>query len=114
MMQDQVVARAVLMAGELDGQKMELLRVLCAAAISGLTMRLKDGLTAEDCREEFITAASLHAMAAMSSFEETVQEFKAGDLTVKQNRDGYSTGLEQQAEKLMKPYLRDCFVFSGV
>ena len=110
---DQVFARAVMLAGEPDGHQQELLRVLCASCITTLEARLKDGLTAEDCGESFLTAASLLALAAMGSFGTEVQEFKAGDLTVKTGNGGAS-GLERQAQALMAPYLKDRFLFAGV
>ena len=117
MMTDQVYARALLMAGDLDGRQQDLLRVLCAANGSALEARLRDSLTLEDCREEFITAAGLYALADLGGFEE-VSEFKAGDLTVKtgerQDRDQSAAALRQCAETLMMPYLKDRFSFLGV
>ena len=116
MMTEQVYARALLMAGDLDEHRQELLRVLCAANTSSMEARLRDGLAAEDCREEFVTAASLCALADMGGFEE-VAEFKAGDLTVKTGQqDGQQSGLplRRQAEALMTPYLKDRFWFVGV
>ena len=116
MMTEQVYARALLMAGDLDEHRQELLRVLCAANTSSMEARLRDGLAAEDCREEFVTAASLCALADMGGFEE-VAEFKAGDLTVKTGQqDGQQSGLSlrRQAEMLMAPWLKDRFSFMGV
>ena len=116
MMREQVYARALLMAGDLDGHRQELLGVLCAANAAALEARLRSGLTPEDCREEFITAAGLSALADMDGFEE-VAEFKAGDLTVKtgqQDGEQRAESLRHQAESLMAPYLKDRFVFVGV
>ena len=53
MMTEQVYARAVLMAGDLDEHRQELLRVLCAANASAMEVRLRDDLTAEDCLPAF-------------------------------------------------------------
>ena len=119
MMKELVFTRAVLLAGELDGQQRALLKALCSAAASSLASRLREGITAEDCREEFILAASLYALADLRSAAENglVEEFKAGDLTVKQgavSSDTASRSLQRQAEGLMKPYLQDCFSFLGV
>nr|MBQ8244526.1 hypothetical protein [Oscillospiraceae bacterium] len=117
---EQVFARAVQMTDEAEERQLDLLRVLCSAAASSLASRLKDGLTPEDCREDFILAASLYALADLGAVAETVQveEFKAGDLTVKQgssqNRDAVSRCLQKQAELLMIPYLKDRFTFVGV
>ena len=116
---EQVYAQALLLAGDLDGRQSQLLQVLCRAAASSLGSRLREGITAEDCRADFITAASLYALAALEDAEETaqVEEFRAGDLTVRQNRsgrDGASACLRQQADRMILPYLKDCFSFLGV
>ena len=116
MMTEQVYARALLMSGDLDAHQQELLRVLCAANASAMEIRMRDALTPEDCREEFVTAAALCALADMGGFDE-VAEFKAGDLTVKtgwQNGEQSAESLRRQAEALMAPYLKDRFWFVGV
>jgi len=119
MMTGQVYAQAVLLAGELDGRSQALLKVLCGAAVTSLAGRLREGITPEDCREPFLAAASLYALSALGSVADSVQveEFKAGDLTVKQgtaSKDAASRCLERQAEGLIRPYLRDGFCFRGV
>ena len=58
---EQVFAQAALLAGELDGRQTNLLRLLCGASASSLTARLREGLTPEDCKADFIAAASLLA-----------------------------------------------------
>ena len=110
---EQVFAQAALLAGELDGRQTNLLRLLCGASASSLTARLREGLTPEDCKADFIAAASLLALAQLNG----VEEFKAGDLTVKQgskNRDAASQCLQRQAELMIAPYLKDGFSFRGV
>ncbi len=116
---EQVFAQAALLAGELDERQTDLLSLLCAAATSSLTSRLRDGLTPNDCRADFVAAASLFALAAMNGVDDGVNiaEFKAGDLTVKQNhgsRDAASRCLQHQAELMIMPYLKDNFSFVGV
>ena len=115
MMTDQVFARAMLMAGELDSRQQELLRILCEASFSSLEARLREGLAPEDCREPFITAAGFQALAALGGFGEA-SEFRAGDLTVKlKDRQGdMARELRYQADALMGPYLKDTFLFAGV
>ena len=112
-MTEQVFARALILAGELEEQQQEKLRILCGAYIAVLEAQLKDGLTAENCGENFLTAASFLALEAMGGIGTNVQEFKAGDLTVKtgsaENRD-----LKRRAEALMAPYLKGRFLFTGV
>ncbi len=118
MMKEQVFSQAVLLAGELDGTRLALLKVLCGAAASSLELRLREGLTPVDCGGDFVAAASLLALASLnSSQEERVEEFKAGDLSVKQGQSqggAVSKALEQQAMQLMTPYLKDRFAFLGV
>lgn len=119
MMQEQVFAQAMLLTGELETKEQELLRLLCGAAVSSLELRLKEGLNPEDCGQDFVAAASLYAVAALGDVrEETVlEEFKAGDLTVRsrgKETDAASRALYRQAELLAKPYLADSFSFMGV
>ena len=116
---EQVFAQAVLLTGELEERQRDLLSLLCIAATSSLTSRLREGLTPEDRRADFVAAASLFALAAMNDADEklSVEEFKAGDLTVKQgssSRDAASRCLYHQAELMIMPYLKDRFSFTGV
>ena len=115
----QVYAQALLLAGQLDDRQSQLLQVLCTAAASSLESRLRDGITPEDCKADFIAAASLYALASLGDVEDTVQveEFKAGDLSVRQSserRDAASNCLQRQAEMIILPYLKDRFSFVGV
>ena len=119
MLENLVFAQAALLAGELDGHHQALLRVLCQGAVAVLGSRLREGLTPEDCKADFVAAASLYALSSLNSAEDTgkVEEFKAGDLTVKQgaqNRDAASRCLQHQAQLMIAPYLRDGFTFRGV
>ena len=115
MMTDQVYARALVMTGELDERQSNLLRVLCGACTASLAARLKTGLTPENCKKEFITAASLYALAALDNSGNEIMEFKAGDLTVKQNAaESVKKELVRQADLLIGPYLMDRFLFTGV
>ena len=119
MMKDLVFTQALLLTGELEEQQRQLLQVLCQAAVSSLEQRLKDGITPQDCSQDFIAAASLYAVAALGSAREgaVVEEFKAGDLTVRQStgqQKDPSQALEKQADMLMKLYLADSFAFVGV
>ena len=115
----QVYAQALLLAGQLDERQSQLLQVLCTAAASSLESRLRDGIIPEDCKADFIAAASLYALASLGDVADTVQveEFKAGDLSVRQSserRDAASNCLQRQAEMIILPYLKDRFSFVGV
>lgn len=116
---EQVYAQALLLAGDLEERQSQLLQILCTAATASLKVRLRDGITPEDCKADFVAAASLYALASLGDVEETVQveEFKAGDLTVRQNRerrDAASNCLQRQADMMILPYLKDRFSFMGV
>ena len=119
MLTEATFAQAALLAGQLDERQSQLLQVLCMAAASSLEARLRDGITPEDCKADFIAAASLYALASLGDVEETVQveEFQAGDLTLRQSsdrRDAASNCLQRQADMMILPYLKDRFSFLGV
>jgi len=118
-LEEQVFARASRMAGALTERKTELLRTVCAAVCGALAARLRQGVEPEDCADAFVTAASLYALAALEGVREgaAVEEFRAGDLTVRTGSGGSSGAgecLRGQAGALMRPYLQDCFSFTGV
>ena len=113
----QITAQAKLLAGELNAQQAALLEVLCGVAATALGARMKKTVAPEDCAEVFVTAASLHAVAELweSDGAASVEEFRAGDLTVKKgSRASASNTLRHQAELAMAPYLEDGFCFAGV
>ena len=117
MMTDLVFSQAVLLAGPLDEKQTELMKLLCQGAVSALTARLREGLTPEDCRADFVAAASLYALAALNEAAggEDLKEFRAGDLTVKRSgMDTSSRCLHRQAELIIQPFLKDSFAFLGV
>ena len=118
-LKEQVFAQALLLAGEVTEQQTLLLEALCGAVTVTLERRLRDGLTPEDCKADFIAAASLYALASLGDAEDTdqVEEFRAGDLTVRQSREGRdaaSNCLQPQADMMILPYLKDRFSFLGV
>ena len=115
----QVYAQALLLAGDLEEKQSKLLEVLCTAAARSLTARLRDGITPEDCKADFIAAASLYALAALGEADDQsrMEEFRAGDLTVRQSgehRDAAARCLQRQADMMILPYLKDRFSFLGV
>ena len=117
MLTEQVYHQAALLAGQLEEQQTQMLRLLCQVSASGLEKQLRDGLTAEDCRADFVAAASLYALAALDQTgrEDVLEEFRAGDLTVKRkNMDTSSRCLQRQADLIIQPFLKDRFTFLGV
>ena len=116
---EQIRAQAMLLAGNLTDQQNQILSALCYGAASTLEKRLRDGLTAEDCKADFIAAASLLALAAMNSVsgEESAEQITVGDFAVrtsKSKNDAASNCLRAQAELMIAPYLKDRFSFLGV
>ena len=116
---EQVRAQALLLAGELTQQQMQVLDVLCQGAASSLEQRLRDGLRPEDCKADFIAAASLLALASMNAVagEESAEQISVGDFSVrtsKNKNDAASNCLRAQAELMIAPYLKDRFTFLGV
>ena len=117
MLKEQVFAQAAMLAGELDGRETNLLHVLCGATTASLTARLKTGLRPEDCKADFVAAASLYALAALESALDGGwgEEVRAGDLTVKRSGGSAASNcLFNQAELVIAPYLEDRFAFLGV
>ena len=118
MLTQQVYAQAALLAGQLEGSQADMLRALCAAATVSLTARLREGLQPEDCKADFIAAASLFALAALNSVKDgtALEQITAGDLTIRKSStaDPASNVLRHQAELMIAPYLKDRFCFRGV
>ena len=116
-LKEQVFAQAALLAGQLEGNRLEMLDVLCTASVASLTARLRPGLTPEDCKADFVAAASLYALAALNEVGDTdrLEEISAGDLTLrKSSADAAANCLRNQAEIMIVPYLKDRFSFRGV
>ena len=116
-LREQVFAQAALLAGQLEQSQAELLRALCTAATASLTARLKEGLRPEDCKADFIAAASLYALASLNDVKDTgnLEQISAGDLTIRKgSADAASNCLRNQADLMIAPYLKDRFSFLGV
>lgn len=113
---EQVFAQAQVLAGELEEKEQKLLEVLCQGATSALTARLRDGLSPEDCKADFLASASLFALASLSGAGgDGLEQLTVGDLTLRRkNADAASNCLRNQAELIIAPYLKDNFTFMGV
>lgn len=115
---EQVYAQAALLAGQLEGNQPDILRALCTAATASLTARLREGLQPEDCKADFVAAASLFALAALNSVRDgtALEQITAGDLTIRKSStaDPASKVLRNQAQLMIAPYLQDRFSFRGV
>lgn len=117
MMTNQVFAQALLLAGPVDPEQEQILHQLCAAVTASLQHRLREGIRPEDCKADFIAAASLYALAMLSGVDDRhgIMELKAADLTLKRKSgDAAVNCLQTQADLIISPYLRDRFAFMGV
>ena len=113
---EQVFNQARFMAQEMTQDQQDLLNVVCKAAVASLESRLRDNLSPEDCLSEFVTAAGMYALAAMTDIGDWtgLEQLSAGDLTLRRGENGAANYLRTQAELLMAPYLKIGFLFRGV
>lgn len=114
---DQIYTQALLLSRDVEEEDQELLKVLCRAAEVSLQQKLRSGLTSDDCKADFIAAASMYALASMSEMGNLrdMDQVSVGDITVrKSSKDAAVCCLRYQAELLMMPYIQDRFVFVGV
>lgn len=109
---DQILNQTELLVGQLEDTDRERLRLLCRMVEGTLSRQLREDVTVEDCREDFVTAASILAVSQWSPGED-VAEFRAGDLTVKKGQR-FPEHLKTQAFALLRPYLKSAFAFLGV
>ena len=111
---EQVYAQSLLLSGDLEQRQEEMLKLLCGGAVSSLTARLREGLNPEDCLADFVAAASLYALAALSG-QTDMERIVAGDVTLQRSSsDAAANCLRYQAEVIIAPYLKDRFCFKGV
>lgn len=116
-LEEQVFAQALILAGTVEQRQYALLRLFCRSAASSIAARLRKGLTPEDCKADFLAAASLLALAALSDAgnEADMEQIDIGELTLRpRGRDAASRCLRNQAELMIAPYLQDKFSFLGV
>ncbi len=114
---EQIYAQALVLIRDLQDGDRPLLELLCRSAEISLKAKLRDGITAEDCKADFIAAASLYALSAMSEVEggKLPEQITAGDLTLRRSgSDAAACCLRYQAELVMLPYVKDRFAFVGV
>ncbi|WP_295743518.1 hypothetical protein [uncultured Oscillibacter sp.] len=112
------LARIVSGAGEAEAA---LLSPLCQAARQRWEVRLRPGLTPEDCGAAFSCAAAFTAAADLAAGRSggSVSAFTAGDISVKgrgaAEAAALAQGLRRTAEELMAPYAEaEDFCFKGV
>ena len=116
-LEEQVFAQAQVMAGSLDAQQVHLLETFCRSAAGSLAARLRRGLTPEDCKADFLAAASLHALAALAEVRDgqDPSEIRVGEVTVQKSTGNVAAQcLYNQAEWILAPYTKDRFSFRGI
>ena len=114
---EQIAAQAKVLLRDLEEKDYAMLELLSRAAEISLKTKLREEIRVEDCIADFVAAASLFVVAAMSELDEVSQmeQITAGDLTMRR-KSGNAAGccLRYQAELMMMPYMRDPFAFVGV
>lgn len=114
---EQIFAQALMMAGALDENRETLLMMLCRGANNSLASRLREELQMEECRADLVAAGSLYALAALAEIDAAgdIESFTAGDVTVKKGSGSAAANcLRDQADLMIRPYIRDGFAFRGV
>ena len=114
---EQIYAQALVLTQDSTDRNLPLLEIFCRSAENALRQKLRDGITPEDCKADFIAAASLLALAALSETDEMEQmeQIVAGDITLRRSStDSAACCLRYQAEVVMAPSLKDKFAFMGV
>ena len=113
----QVYAQARLMIPDLLAENEALLETVCRAAVVSLENRLRNNLVAEDCQADFVMAAGMYAVAAMSEISDMgqLEQITAGDLTLRKTDSSVAANcLRAQADMLMAPYVKTKIAFMGV
>jgi hypothetical protein len=114
---EQICAQTLLLTRDLQDGDEKMLQILCRCAEVSLKAKLRPGISPEDCKADFVAAASLYALAAMAEMDDLnqMEQITAGDLTLRRgSKDAASCCLRYQAELLMMPYVKDAFAFMGV
>ncbi len=114
---EQIYAQAVLLTQDAESENLPMLEILCRSAEVSLKQNLRDGITPEDCKADFVAAASLYALAALSEMDELAQlsEIQVKDLTMRRGSTNTAACcLRFQAERMIQPYLKERFQFMGV
>ena len=114
---ERIVAQAKILIRDLEEGGLPMLELLCRSAEVHLKAKLREGICAEDCMADFVAAAALFAVAAMTELDEITQMemITVGDLTLRRkSTDAAACCLRYQAELLIGPYMADTFAFVGV
>ena len=108
---------AAALAGELAQEQQEVLYSLCKAAASELRLRLRSGVSPEDCYEAFVCAAAYLALSRFyTAAEGDISAFEAGAIKIsKVDAAQTAQRLARTAEQLLSAYVTSPdFVFRRV
>ena len=114
---EQICAQTLLLTRDLEDGDEAMLQILCRCAEVSLKAKLRPGISPEDCKADFVAAASLYALAAMAEMDDLnqMEQITAGDLTIRKGSKAAAANcLRTQAELMMAPYMKDGFIFRGV
>ncbi len=114
---EQVYAQTLMLSGSVESDQEKLLGLFCRSAVVGMEQRLRDGITPEDCKADFIAAGALYALAALAETDvaSNVERLQFADVTlVPGGTSAASRCLRRQADMIISPYCKDGFVFRGV
>lgn len=98
---------AAALAGTLCPEQQDVLYSLCKAAAAELQLRLRKGVTPEDCYEAFVCAAAYLALSRFpSAAGEDVSAFEAGAIKItKADAAQRAQRLAAAAEQLLSAYV---------
>lgn len=117
MLTDQIYAQALVLIRDLEDRDRPILEVLCRCAEVALRKKIRSDVNPEDIKADFVAAASLYAVSAMTEIDNGLkpEQVVAGDLTLRHSgSDAAACCLRYQAEAMMSPYMVDNFMFAGV
>ncbi len=113
----QIYAQALVLIRDLEDKDRPILEVLCRCSEVTLLKKMRPGVSIGDCKADFVAAAALYAVSAMTEIDGGLkpEQIVAGDLTLRHSgSDAAACCLRYQAEMMMSPYMMDDFMFVGV
>ena len=104
---DQEILALAMVLGNVSENDRQRLEVLCRNARRELEGQLRGGVTAQDCGDTLVLAASWLALADLRTGDAAsgVTAFSAGDLSIRTGESQSGDVLRSRARRLMAPYL---------
>lgn len=104
---------AMAVLGSLDVSQTELLMAVCQAAEAELMARARPDVTAQQCQETLVMAATLLTVSTMERLNSLgVSDFTAGTLRLSFSED--DSWMAKAAYRMMEPWGGGGFAFRGV